>query len=59
MRKALMAEQGKGEMQQDISDLEAACKEHDHDIKSLQEKIDEIIRKDAEQTEREEKAHCD
>lgn len=29
MRKALMAEQGKNEMQQNISDLEAACKEHD------------------------------
>ena len=35
MRKALMAEQGKNEMQQNISDLEAACKEHDQDIKAL------------------------
>lgn len=59
MRKALMAEQGKNEMQSNISDLEAACKEHDQDIKSLQEKIEEIIRKDAEQSERDEKAHRD
>ena len=59
MRKALMAEQGKSEMQQNISDYESACKEHDQDIKSLQEKIEEIVRKDAELAEREEKAHTD
>ena len=29
MRKALMAEQGKNEMQSNIGDLESACKEHD------------------------------
>ena len=57
MRKALMAEQGKNEMQQNISDLEAACREHDKDIKDLQETIEDIIRKDAEQSERDEKAH--
>ena len=59
MRKALMAEQDKNEMQQDIADLEAACKEHDQDIKALMEKAEEIIRKDAEQGDREEKAHRD
>ena len=59
MRKALMAEQGKNEMAQNISDLEAACKEHEQDIKHLQEKIEEINRKDAELSEREEKAHRD
>ena len=35
MRKALMAEQGKNEMQQNITDLENACKEHDQEIKDL------------------------
>ena len=59
MRKALMAEQGKNEMSQNISDLEAACKEHDQDIKALQEKIEEIKNKDKELAEREEKAHND
>ena len=46
MRKALMAEQGKNEMQNNICDLESACKEHDQDIKDLQDKIEDIIRKD-------------
>ena len=59
MRKALMAEQGKNEMSQNIADLETACKEHDQDIKSLQEQIEDIIKKDAETSEREEKAHRD
>ena len=59
MRKALMAEQGKNEMQQNIADLEAACREHDQEIKSLSDQIEEIIRKDAETAEREEKAHRD
>ena len=59
MRKALMAEQGKNEMSQNISDLETACKEHDQDIKSLQEQIEDIIKKDLETSEREDKAHKD
>ena len=59
MRKALMAEQGKNEMQTNIADLEAACRDHDLEIKKLQENIEEIIRKDAETSEREEKAHRD
>ena len=59
MRKALMAEQGKNEMQQNITDLEAACREHDQEIKQLQDQIEDIIRKDAEQSERDEKAHRD
>ena len=59
MRKALMAEQGKNEMQTNITDLEAACRDHDLEIKKLQEAIEDIIRKDAETSEREEKAHRD
>ena len=59
MRKALMAEQGKNEMTQNISDLESACKEHDQEIKTLQDTIEDIIRKDAETSERENKAHTD
>ena len=59
MRKALMAEQNRNEMSQNISDLETACKENEQDIKSLQEQIDEINRKDLETSEREEKAHND
>ena len=35
MRKALMAEQGKNEMVQNIGDLDSACKEHDQDIIDL------------------------
>ena len=54
-----MAEQGKNEMAQNITDLETACKEHDQDIKSLQEQIEDIIKKDLETSEREEKAHKD
>ena len=46
-------------MQQNIADLEQACRDHDQDIKQLQETIEEIIRKDAETSEREEKAHRD
>ena len=59
MRKALMAEQGKNEMNQNIQELEAACKEHDQDIKMYQEQIEDIIKKDAEKSERDEKAHRD
>ena len=59
MRKALMSEQGKNEMTQNISDLETACREHDQDITHLQEQIEEIIRKDEETAQREEKAHKD
>ncbi len=54
-----MAEQGKNEMTQNISDLESACKEHDQEIKTLQDTIEDIIRKDAETSERENKAHTD
>ena len=46
-------------MSQNIADLETACKEHDQDIKSLMEQIDDIITKDKETSEREEKAHRD
>ena len=59
MRKALMAEQGKNEMQQSIADLETTCRDNDNNIKQLHDRIDEIIRKDAETSEREEKAHKD
>ena len=46
-------------MSQNIADLETACKEHDQDIKSLMEQIDDIITKDKETSEREDKAHRD
>ena len=59
MRKALMAEQGKNEMQANIAALEQACNEHEEDIKRLQQEIEDTIKSDAEQSEREEKAHRD
>ena len=46
-------------MQTNITDLEAACRDHNLEIKKLQEAIEDIIRKDAETSEREEKAHRD
>jgi len=59
MRKALMAEQGKHEMQINIADVEAACRDQDIENKKLQENIEKIIRKDAETSKREEKAQRD
>lgn len=59
MRKALMAEQGKNEVQTDISNLGEQCKSYDEEIKELQEQIEKMIREDAEETEKEEKKHTD
>lgn len=54
-----MEEQSKQEMMQNIVDLEAACNEHDDDIEALEEKIFDIIRKDHEHNDREERLHRD
>ena len=39
MRKALMAEQGKNEVQTDISNLGEQCKSYDEEIKELQDRL--------------------
>ena len=59
MRKALMAEQGKNEMNSNIKQLEDACAQHSNDIKDLEKEIEDIIERDEQDCLREEKAHQD
>lgn len=59
MRKALMAEQGKNEMNGNIKQLEDACHQHANDIKDLEKEIEDIIERDEQDCLREEKAHQD
>ena len=59
MRKALMAEQGKNEMNGNIKQLEDACSQHANDIKDLEKEIEDIIERDEQDCQREEKAHQD
>ena len=45
MRKALMAEQGKNEMNSNIADLEKCCNDYAADIEKYEREIEEIKRK--------------
>ena len=53
MRKALMAEQKKNEMQTTIKQLEETCDELSREVDRLEQEIDDIIRKDEDERQRE------
>jgi dynein light intermediate chain, axonemal len=59
MRKALMAEQKKNEMNSRIKELEDTCEELTSETKKLQNEQEDVIRRFAEEMAREEKAHKD
>lgn len=59
MRKALMAEQKKNEMQTNITQLRQAYDELENEVTRLDQEIIDIIKKDEEERAREQKAHED
>ena len=59
MRKALMAEQKKNEMQSRIKELEDSCEELATETTKLTKEQDEVINRFAAELQREEKAHKD
>ena len=59
MRKALMAEQKKNEMQSTIKQLDDTCEELAREVDRLEQEIDDIIKRDEEERQREQKAHED
>ena len=59
MRKALMAEQKKNEMQTNITQLRQTCEELEAEVTRLDQEILDIIKKDEEDTARDQKAHED
>jgi dynein light intermediate chain len=59
MRKALMAEQKKSEMQTTIKQLDETCDELTREVERLEQEIDDVIRRDEEERQREQKAHDD
>ncbi len=52
MRKALMAEQKKADMEQEIQKLQDACDEKQKEVERLDQEIEDIIRKDEEERQR-------
>lgn len=59
MRKALMAEQKKNEMQTNITQLRQACEELESEVTRLDQEKEDIVGKDEEDNKREQKAHED
>jgi predicted nucleic acid-binding Zn-ribbon protein len=59
MRKALMAEQKKNEMQTNITQLRQAYDELENEVTRLDQEIIDIIKKDEEDRQRDQKAHED
>ena len=59
MRKALMAEQKKNEMQTNITQLRQACEELENEVTRLDQEIIDIIKRDEEDRQRDQKAHGD
>lgn len=59
MRKALMAEQKKNEMQTNITQLRQACEELENEVTRLDQEIIDIVAKDEEENKRDQKAHED
>ena len=57
MRKALMAEQKKNEMQTNITQLRQACEDLENEVARLDQEIIDIAKKDADDSARDEKAH--
>lgn len=54
-----MAEQKKTEMQTNITQLKTACEELENEVTRLNDEIVDIIKKDEEDRQREQKAHED
>ena len=59
MRKALMAEQKKNEMQTNIQQLRTAYDELEHEVKRLDDEIVNVVKQDEEDRQRDQKAHED
>lgn len=59
MRKALMAEQRKNEMHTTIKQLEETCDDLQRENKKSETEIEDMIRKDEEERQRDKKAHED
>lgn len=59
MRKALMAEQKKNEMQTNITQLRQSCEELESEVLRLEEEIVNIVQKDEDDIKREQKEHED
>mmetsp|Transcript_35978 Transcript_35978/g.55273 ORF Transcript_35978/g.55273 Transcript_35978/m.55273 type:complete len:86 (+) Transcript_35978:493-750(+) len=59
MRKALMAEQKKNEMQTNIVQLKQASEELEAEVQNLEQQIQDIIKNDEAERLREQKAHED
>ena len=59
MRKALMAEQKKNEMQTNITQLRQGCDELENEVQRLDQSIIDLVKKDEEDRQREQKAHED
>ena len=57
MRKALMAEQKKNEMQTNITTLRSECENLENEVANCEKEIIDIAKRDADETAREEKAH--
>ncbi len=54
-----MAEQKKNEMQNTIKKLEDTCEEFTREVDRLEQEIDDVIKRDEEERQREQKAHED
>ena len=59
MRKALMAEQKKNDMQNSIRQLEEECESLTKEVERLELDIDETIKRDEEERQREQRSHED
>jgi dynein light intermediate chain len=59
MRKALMAEQKKNEMQTSITQLKQGCDDLEQQVQQLDQSIIDMVKKDEEDRAREQKAHDD
>ena len=59
MRKALMAEQGKADMEKKVTELEEDKRDLERQVNELKAKIDQIEKRNAEQRAAEEKKHTE
>ena len=59
MRKALMAEQGKSDMEKKVNELEEDKRDLERQVNELKAKIDQIEKRNAEQRASEEKKHSE
>lgn len=57
MRKALQAEQKKSDMGNKIKDLETVCTELDKEVETLKQKIEDTVRVEEEEREKDDRHH--